>query len=87
MPLQRMTDDSQREALVAYLKEASRSAGSPLTTAALRRSADEKGRMAMKAFLASLVVLAAITTIAAVTLQGNRISSTEAYSVPNNVRL
>ena len=41
----------------------------------------------MKAFLASLVVLAAITTIAAVTLKGNRISSTEAYSVPSNVRL
>jgi cytochrome c len=29
MPLQRMTDDSQREALVAYLKEASESAGGP----------------------------------------------------------
>ena len=85
MPLQRMTD-SQREALVAYLKEASESAGSPTHDGSAWRSADEKGRMAMKAF-ASLVVLAAITTIAAVTLQGNRISSTEAYSVPNNVRL
>jgi hypothetical protein len=41
----------------------------------------------MKAFLLSLIVLVAITTIAAVTLQSNRISSTEAYSVPNNVRL
>ena len=41
----------------------------------------------MKAFLLSLVVLAAITAVAAVTLQGNRISSMETYSVPNNVRL
>ena len=28
MPLQRMTDESQREALVAYLKEASEHGGS-----------------------------------------------------------
>ena len=41
----------------------------------------------MKAFLMSLVVLAAITTIAAVTLQCSRISSMEAYSVHDNVRL
>ena len=86
MPLQKMPDAAQRDALIAYLELAT--VDPPIDgNGPARPGLGRPRRKAMRAFIFSLIALAAITAISAAALRFVPMSASDVYSEKPNVRL